>query len=130
MSAVLPTILFKIPWTDVINNAPKIFESAKDVWKSVSKKKPISSVSDESMAKNISAESQAIAALETRNSELEASVTDLNEKMLAATEVIKVLAEQNAHLVQCIESIRVRILWLSSIFGVVSILSVIAIYMK
>jgi hypothetical protein len=49
---------------------------------------------------------QAIAALE-------AAVSELHRQMLASSELIKALAEQNGQLVARVEANRVRLIWLS-----------------
>jgi Spy/CpxP family protein refolding chaperone len=52
------------------------------------------------------------AALRAQLAEAEASITQLHEQMQASSQLIKALAEQNAELVQRVESIRVRSWWL------------------
>ncbi|NMG74405.1 hypothetical protein [Aromatoleum diolicum] len=109
------TVLQSVPWADVISNAPKVAEGAKKLWNTVAKKSSPPEVSDASTQPAVSAESRTIAALEARAIALEASVADLHGQMLASSELIKALAEQNAQLVQRIETNRVRVLWLSAV---------------
>jgi len=45
----------------------------------------------------------------------------LHSQMLASSELIKALAEQNAQLIQRIENNRVRLLWLSAVTALVAI---------
>lgn len=61
-----------------------------------------------------SAEAQAIGQLETRIASAEATMSDLHSQMLASTELIKSLAEQNAQLIERIESNRLRVFWLAA----------------
>jgi uncharacterized protein involved in exopolysaccharide biosynthesis len=57
-------------------------------------------------------EPHTLEALEARAAALEAAVSDLHRQMLASSELIKELAEQNAQLVKRIEANRKRTLWL------------------
>ena len=43
---------------------------------------------------------------------MEAAARDLHEQMLASSEVIKALAEQNAQLIRGVEALRIRARWL------------------
>jgi len=110
-----------VPWTDVINNAPKLADGAKKLWKTVAKKPSSTEISASSTQRVGSHGSQPIAALDSRTSALEVAVSDLHRQMLASSELIKALAEQNAQLVQRIESNRVRVLWLAAATAVFAI---------
>jgi hypothetical protein len=50
-------------------------------------------------------------------------VNDLHGQMLASSELIKALAEQNTQLIKRIELNRVRLLWLAGVTGVVAIVA-------
>ena len=102
------TMLKSVPWGEVISNAPKVAEGAKKLWKTVSRKPPSPGMAP---------------SLESELAQLQASVNDLHGQMLASSELIKALADQNAELVRRIELNRVRLLWLS---GTVGILAVVA----
>jgi hypothetical protein len=107
-------VLKMVPWRDVISNAPAVADGAKKLWKSVAKKSPPSAVSSASNAPRIVSESQAVMLLQARVDALEALTTDLHSQMLASSELINALAEQNAQLVKRIEVNRVRLLGLAA----------------
>jgi hypothetical protein len=110
------TVLKSVPWGEVISNAPKVAEGAKRLWKAVSNK-PTSPGMPSSGAQ--APDPQALA-------KLQASVSDLHGQMLASTDLIKALAEQNTQLIKRIELNRIRLLWLAVITGVVAIVAVTA----
>ncbi len=105
-------VLQSVPWTEVISNAPKVADGAKKLWNAVARKPSSKEVGDSSTPPQSTAESRFIA--------LETAVSDLHSQMLASSELIKTLAEQNAQLVQRIESNRKRVLWLSSVTAVLA----------
>ena len=106
------TILQSVPWTEVIKNAPKVAEGARKLWSTVAKKYASADDSASSTQPAVSAEPHTLAALEARTTALEAAISDLHGQMLASSELIKALAEQNAQLVKRIEANRKRTLWL------------------
>jgi hypothetical protein len=118
------TVLQSVPWTDMIKSAPKVAEGAKKLWNSVGKKPPAAALPEPAMPASSSPEAQAIAALESRAVGMEAAITELHTQMLASSELIKALADQNAQLIRRIETNRVRWLWLAGAVVVASILAV------
>ena len=68
----------------------------------------------------------AIEALSARVVSLEANVNNLHAQMLKSSELIKVLADQNALLINRIEANRVRMLWLIGIFTVMVIAALVS----
>ena len=60
---------------------------------------------------------------------LEAAVADLHSQMLASSELIRELADQNAQLIQRIEINRVRVLWLGSVVFVTTMVVLVAAYL-
>ena len=108
MSLTWLTVLRNVPWTDVISNAPKVAEGAKKLWKTVVKKPPSPALSGS-------------VALEARVITLEAAVSELHGQMLASSELIKTLAEQNAQLIRRIETLRVRVLWVGATTAAVAL---------
>lgn len=100
------TVLQAVPWTEVIKNAPKVADGAKKLWNSVGKKGGAATATD-------TAEAVIAADPNTRIAQLESAVTELHTQMQASAELIKALAEQNAQLVERIESNRRRTLGLS-----------------
>lgn len=122
-------VLSSVPWSEVINNAPKVADGAKKLWKALAKKPSVTGVNNSRSQAAATSESQAIAALEARALALEAAVADLHGQMLASSELIKALAEQNAQLIQRIETNRVRLLWLSIVTAVIAIAGVVDLLM-
>lgn len=117
------TVLQAVPWSEVIRNAPKVAEGAKKLWKSVGKKPSSPEVAEASTPSTVAPE-QTMADLEARAEALEATVADLHEQMLAASQLIKELAEQNTQLIRRIETNRVHMLWLSIATVVVVIVAI------
>ncbi|MBA4109801.1 MAG: hypothetical protein C0487_09440 [Leptothrix sp. (in: Bacteria)] len=116
------SVLQAVPWSDVISNAPKVAEGAKKLWSTVSKK-PAASPTD-TEAPTASSSSSLI---DARVAALEANAAQLHEQLVASSELIKALAEQNAQLIRGIEANRVKVKWLSglallgAVTGVVSV---------
>ena len=123
------TVLQVVPWSEVIRTAPKVAEGAKKLWNAVGNKPAAPEVTETSMQPAVSPEAKSIAALEARAEALETSVADLHEQMLAASELIKALAEQNTQLVQRIEANRVHMIWLSVATTVVAIGALLALFL-
>ena len=121
-------ILKNVPWTEVIRNAPAVADGAKKLWKTVGKKSSSAEVLEANEQVSVSPEAQNIAALEVRTRVLEAEVTDLHEQMLAASELIKTLADQNTQLIQRIEVNRKRVLWLSAVTIVIAIVVLLGVF--
>ncbi len=117
------TVLQSVPWTEVISNAPKLAEGARKLWNKAASDPAPQEVPEAAAPPAASPESQALAALETRAKSLEAAITDLHGQMLASSELIKALADQNAQLVARVEANRVRVLWLSVATGVVAVVA-------
>ena len=106
------TVLKSVPWGEVISNAPKVADGAKKLWNSVGKKPPVAEPA--AAATTPSAHDPAATGLlQTRLATVEAAAADLHGQMLASSEVIKSLAEQNAQLIRGIEANRIRLRWLT-----------------
>lgn len=123
------SILRSVPWSQVISNAPKVADGAKKLWNAVAKKTSAQRVSDASLPPSATSESQTLAALEIRVMALEAAVADLHSQMLASSELIRELADQNAQQIQRIEINRVRVLWLGSVVSVTAMVVLVAAYL-
>jgi len=119
------TVLQSVPWTDVIRNAPKVAEGAKKLWSAVGKK-PQPAADEGAVTVGAPADAPSVAALQLRLTTMEASVADLHGQMVASSELIKALADQNALLIQRIEVNRVRWLWLAGVVGVAGAVAVAA----
>ncbi len=112
------TVLQNVPWSDVIGNAPKVAEGAKKLWGAMRKTPPAA----EERAANPPSDAARIAALE-------AGVTDLNRQLLESAAIITSLAEQNAQLVQRIETNRRWLVWLSALSCTAIVLAAVALVM-
>jgi hypothetical protein len=117
-------VLQSVPWSDVIKNAPKVAEGAKKLWSAVGKKPAPATLDAAPAEAALSPEARAIAALEGRLAQVEIAVADLHGQMLASSELIKALAEQNTQLVARIDANRVRSIWLVAALVVVGLVAV------
>ncbi len=118
------TVLQMVPWSDVIKNAPKVADGARKLWNAVGKKPPTPPV-DMAASVQLSPEGQAIAALRAHVHALESATQDLHEQMLASSELIKALAEQNTQLIRRAEVNRVRLLLLAGVTALVAVVAVV-----
>ena len=107
------TVLKMVPWGDVIENAPKVASGAKKLWQTVGKR-PVVSPAAPPAPEVLRAESPAVAALQSQVAELQLAVADLHQQMLASSELIQSLAQQNTQLIKRVEVNRVRLLWLAA----------------
>lgn len=109
-------VLKIVPWSEVITNAPKVVDGAKKLWSSVSGKPvaqmPPAGNSDVTSAPEPASQAEAISTLKARIAAMEAGMAEIHGQMLASTELIQSLAEQNTQLVRHIEDNRMRIRWL------------------
>ncbi len=118
-------VLQMVPWSDVIKNAPKVADGAKKLWNAVGKKTPApGTLSDAGTGTPLSPEAQTAAALQARVLALETAVQELHEQMLASSELIKALAEQNTQLIQRAEVNRVRLLALAGVTALVAVIAI------
>lgn len=115
-------VLQAVPWTDVIKNAPKVAEGAKKLWRAVSKESPVQNSAERSPA----TEAETIALLQARLAAMEIAASELHSQMLASSELIKTLAEQNAQLIRRIEANRKRLVWLAGVTAGIGIVAVVA----
>ena len=116
-------VLTSVPWSDVISNAPKVADGAKKLWNAIGKQPSAPEVQAPSEDPALSPEAQAIATLQAQLAAMEAATADLHEQMLASSELIKALAEQNTQLIKRIEANRVRVLWLAAAIAVIGVVA-------
>ena len=116
------TVLQSVPWTDVVRNAPKVAAGAKKLWNAVGKKPLPASDTALDAQMPLSPEAQALSALAARIQELETATADLQNQMVASSELIKALAEQNTQLIFRIETLRIR-LWLVGTLAAASLVA-------
>lgn len=114
------SLLKHVPWTDVIANAPVVADGAKKLWSAAARRPPppTEEPAPEAVAQIESREAEAIAALQARVATVERDAADLRQQLLASSELINALAEQNTELVRRVETHRVRVVWLSAAVGV------------
>lgn len=116
------TLLKTVPWTEVIANAPLVANGAKKLWSSVSGHSPaVEAPSSAHVAPP--SENQAIAALHEELHALRISTAELHQQMLASSELITELAEQNAALIKRVEAYRVRLMGLSVAVALLAVLA-------
>ncbi|WP_293601991.1 MULTISPECIES: hypothetical protein [unclassified Polaromonas] len=106
-------MLQSVPWAEVVSNAPKVAAGAKKLWNAVGRKPSAGAQVDDASQAALSPEARAIATLTAHVSELETATKELQEQMLASSELIKALAEQNTQLILRIETQRRRMQWLA-----------------
>lgn len=121
------SILQSVPWSEVISNAPKVADGAKKLWKTVARKSATQATTGIDAQATLSPEARAFAALETRITQMEAASAELHGQMLASSELITALAEQNAQLIKRIEANRKRVLWLGAVTVALLIMTVVAV---
>jgi hypothetical protein len=119
------TVLKMVPWTDVISNAPVVADGAKKLWNAVAKKPPSGDSSGASAQPALSPNSDAIGMLQAQLAAVEATAADLHQQMLASSELIKALADQNAQLIQRVEVNRIRVLWLAGVTAVLGVVTIV-----
>jgi chromosome segregation ATPase len=122
-------VLQAVPWTDVIKNTPRVAEGAKKLWSRVSKKSTAPSTDLEVLEPIDASETLSLAQLQARLAHMEAATAELHSQMLASSELINTLAEQNAQLVARMEAARVRLRWLTLLMVLCVALAASALFM-
>lgn len=118
-------VLQSVPWTEVVRNAPKVADGAKKLFNAIANRQsPSPGTSSAAEKPALSPEAQAIAVLQRQVAVLEVATADLHSQMLASSELIKALADQNTQLIARMEANRIRVLWLIGATAVVGILAV------
>ncbi|KRB93789.1 hypothetical protein [Noviherbaspirillum sp. Root189] len=118
------SLLKNVPWSDVISSAPKVAEGARKLWNAT--EPHASSPPQPSAASHQASMAEAINALDQRVSVAEKTAAELHEQMHASSQLIKALADQNAQLIQRLETQRVRFIWLCCATAVVAAVAVVA----
>lgn len=124
MSVGLFTVLKSVPWSLVISNAPAVADGAKKLWKAVSNRSSPENVSSSAGVQtpvDYESDELDVVVLRARLAAVEAAASRLDGQMLASSELIKALAEQNTQLIELVEANRVRTLWLSRVTGVLGV---------
>lgn len=116
-------VLKIVPWKEVISNAPAVADGAKKLWNNVGKKPAAPAAPAERTADRPPSDSEVIAALQARLTATEAATADLHNQMLASSELIKTLAEQNTQLIKRVEANRLRVVWLTAVIFVFALVA-------
>lgn len=111
-ASTIITVLTNVPWGQVLDAAPKVADGATKLWKAVARRKKEDCPDDFNLA--ASGEPGMVIAdpledLRVQMASLQSAVDNLKEEMQSATELIKLLAEQNTVLVQRVELNRLRL---------------------
>lgn len=120
------TILKTVPWSEVISNAPKVADGAKKLWQTVGKKATTQPATESTTAANGESEVPSLTTLAAQIKATEAKTAQLHAQMLASSELIAALAEQNTQLIKRLETHRKRVLWLSVVTALLAIAAVIS----
>lgn len=113
------TVLQIVPWREVVNNAPKVAEGAKKLWSSIGKQPSIAVMEAPDTRATTGPDPHSTAQLQIRLAAVEAALDDLHAQMLASSELIKALADQNTQLVKRIEANRIHVFWLAGLMIVI-----------
>jgi hypothetical protein len=116
------TVLKSVPWSDVIQNAPVVVDGAKKLWGTVSRqpRQPAATAPAANPA----------AGLEERIVALEAALADQHGQLLASSELIKALADQNAQLIGRIDAQRRTLRWLAIGSGVIALAAALSLWLQ
>ncbi|MBN2038892.1 MAG: hypothetical protein JW864_02555 [Spirochaetes bacterium] len=125
MTPALLTLLKSVPWDIVIRNAPRVAAEAKKLWDTIAKKE-IQEIPSGRQSGTEAVKKMTPSEMQSKIIFLEKAVSDLNNQMLASSEIIKELAEQNTQLVRRIETSRVRLKLIALISTAVWIILVIS----
>lgn len=123
------SMLQKLPWSEVIVNAPAVAQGAKKLWNTVAKKPPDPEPAPDAdstpgSTPDTSSTAKEIERLQTRLAAAEATASELHRQMLSSSELINALAEQNTQLVARVETLRLRLAWFAGatvVLGLVAI---------
>lgn len=104
------SLLQLVPWGEVINNAPKVVEGARKLWNAVARKPPAEELPIVIAQPALASGEPTLASLQAQLAAAQAAVSDLHNQMLASSELIKALADQNTQLIKRVEATRIRVL--------------------
>lgn len=115
------TVLKSVPWSTVISNAPVVADGAKKLWKAVGAK-----ASPEGKPDPVGAATDASRPLPVQLAEVRATAERLEQQMLASSELIKALADQNTELIARVEANQARTQWLGRACIVLALVAIAA----
>ena len=142
MAAGWLSILNKVPWSEVIGNAPAVAQGAKKLWSTVSGKlaegqqpapepaPPAEPAPQEAAAPEPFATQAQVDQLRSKLGATEAATAALQGQMRASTELINALAEQNTQLVARIAMLQVRLGWVAGAAIVAGLVAAAALWLS
>jgi len=107
-----------IPWTDVIAAAPTVARTARNLWRSIGKTRPAETAGG---TEDVRASGNP-PTMEEEIRALRAELAETRAQLLASSEVLRALADQDEKLVAAIEVLRVR----TRVLAIVSVVLVAA----
>ncbi|OIQ70177.1 hypothetical protein GALL_482150 [mine drainage metagenome] len=121
------TVLKMLPWSDVIENAPKVAQGAKKLWNTVGKKPaaPAPAVNGQGSPDDTGL---TLAAVQAQLAALQVATAELHQQMLESSALIGSLAEQNTQLIARLEVNRQRVLWLAGVLLVLVVVLAIKLF--
>lgn len=122
------TVLKLVPWNDVIRNAPKVADGAKKLWSTLAKKPAGAGL--RSTPPQLSPSPPSLSQLQIQLDTAVAEMAELQQQMLASSELIQALADQNAQLIKRVEVNRLRVLWLAGVVGVVVMVNLVFLFVR
>ncbi|MBA3032888.1 MAG: hypothetical protein KKF85_08925 [Gammaproteobacteria bacterium] len=122
-------VLKVVPWKEVISNAPAVADGAKKLWSTVGRKPAGQAAAFEKTEVQPPSDNEVIATLQARLAAVETAAADLHSQMLASSELIKTLAEQNTQLIKRVEANRLRVVWLGATTVVVGIIAILGVFL-
>lgn len=120
------SVLQAVPWGQVIDNAPKVVDGAKRFWSSVSKRAGVDEFDIDAYEMEIGEgdDAEAITALRYRLLATERTLAELQKQMRESSSLITTLADQNAQLIQRVETNRKRMIQLTVVCIVMSVTAI------
>ncbi len=116
-------MLKHVPWGEVVSNAPVVTEGAKKLWNAVAKRTAQAGTAETGPEP---AAAETVTVLQARLDAAELAMSELRAQLLASSELIGSLAEQNTQLIARAELNRVRLLWLARATGLLGVVAVLA----
>ena len=119
------TVLQSVPWSDVVRNAPKVAAGAKKLWNNVANKSAANpdAPADGSGLVTVPA---TLESLQEQVLSLQAASAYLQQQLLASSDLIGTLVEQNAQLIQGIQVLRRRLFWQGAALVLVGLMAALA----
>ena len=113
MSSILGTVLANIPWGQVVESAPKIAQGAGRLWETVRKRGDPAQTPAQGEPEGPSELQllQALQALQAQVQSQAAQLQSLEDEMRSTAQLVKDLAEQNAMLVERMQTLQRQLRW-------------------